>query len=243
SPAARLFKAQTPAIEPAPIHYYFTERRPVGGGFARDERIFRLGVGDDVPDLIYGPVNNGGPGFDGFRTDLVWLYFHDRANDSLLRLPNDETAIPVRDLRGTGLEVTQGMQDTANDLRLMSDKRTIVRFYVRSGKAEDVYGVTASLPGSNDFGYLGQLQPVNAAGKLITVRQSPTRTNLDQSFQFELPRHWTTGGRLSLTATVNPAERIIEDTVENNSASRQVDFTASPRLLVIYYNWSYDLGG
>ena len=238
-----LANAHITAIERDPTHYYFIERRPLGGGFAVDYRIFRLGVADSVPDLIYGPVSPAGPGLDSFRTDLTWLYFHNASDESLLRVPTDEAAIPVRDLRGTRLEITQGMQDTAQDLRLISDKRTIVRFYVRSGKPEDVYGVTASLAGSNDFGYLGQLQPVNNAGKLLTVRQSPTRTNLDQSFQFELPRHWTTGGRLSLTATVNPGERIIEDTLQNNSASRSVDFTASPRLLVIYYNWSYDLGG
>ena len=234
--------AHITAVERDPTHYYFIERRPVTV-FTSDDRFFRLGVGDEVPALIYGPVYNGGMGFDGFRTDLVWLYFRDRAQNSLLRLSTDEAAIPVRDLRARGLEISQGLQNTANDLRLIADKRTIVRFYVRSGRPEDVVGVTASLAGSNAQGFLGRLEPINAGGKLITVRQTPTRTNLDHSFQFELPLHWTEGGPLTLTATVNPAERIIEDTVTNNSSSRTVDFTPSPRLLVIFYNWSYDLGG
>ena len=235
--------AQVTDIERGPIHYYFIERRPVGGGFDREDRFFRLGVGDTVPDLIFGPINNGGPGFDGFRTDLTWLYFRDRVNERLLRLPTNQAAIPIYDLRGTGLEVTQGLQNSANSLRLIANKRTIVRFYVRSGSGADVGGVTASLSGSNQNGFLGRLEPVNAGGKLITVPANPLRTNLGHSFQFDLPLHWTTGGRLSLSATVNPFERLIEDTVANNSASRDVDFSPSERLLVIYYNWSYDLGG
>ena len=87
------------------------------------------------------------------------------------------------------------------------------------------------------------LEPINTGGKLITVLQNPTRTNLDQSFQFELPRNWTNGGRLSLVATVNPGGRIIEDAVGNNSISRDVDFTPTDRLFVIYFNFSYDLDG
>jgi hypothetical protein len=229
-------------IERGPIHYYFIERRSLGG-FEGGYRFFRLGVGDSVPDLILGPIVNNDPGYEGLRTDYTWLYFRDRGSNRLLRLSNFEAAIPIVDLRATGLEVTQGLQNSANSLRLIENKRTIVRFYARSGSGADVAGVTASLAGSNQFGFLGRLEPVNAGGKLITVRANPSRTSLDQSFQFELPLHWTTGGRLSLTATVNPAGRLIENIDSDNSASRQVDFLPSERLLVIYYNWSYDLGG
>ena len=44
-------------------------------------------------------------GFDGFTTDLSYLYFHNRATGTLLRLPNNAAALPVYALRGTGIEV------------------------------------------------------------------------------------------------------------------------------------------
>src|SRR5690606_1560498 len=96
-------------------------------------------------------------------------------------------------------------------VRLIADKRTIVRLYVRALSGSDVPGVTAWLSGSNADGFLGRLEPVNAGGKLLTVRRNPSRTRVTESFQFELPRHWTTGGPLTLTGTVNPAGRIAED--------------------------------
>lgn len=232
------------AVERGSIDYFFIELRPRGGGFEQDTfRFYRLGVGNTVPALIYGPITDNPLGYEGFRTDFTWLYFRDIARNRLLRLSTDEVAIPIVDLRATGLEVTQGLQNSAGSLQQIANKRTIVRFYARSGTGMDVAGVEASLAGGNEFGFLGRLEPVNAGGKLITVRANPSRTSLDQSFQFELPLYWTTGGRLSLTATVNPAGRLIEDVESDNNASREVDFLASERLLVIYYNWSYNLGG
>src|SRR6185436_14481740 len=106
-----------------------------------------------------------------------------------------------------------GLQNSANALRLIEDKKTFVRFYVRSGNGTDVAGVTASLAAANDNGFLGRLQPVNRNGKTITGRAAPTRTSLNHDFQFELPLYWTTGGRLTLTGTVNPAGLQVEEVV------------------------------
>ncbi len=224
-------------------NYYFIEARPTGEGHDVDGRIYRVSASDHVADLIYGPVFNGGSGLTGLRTDLTWLYFADRDEGSILRLSNDEAAIPVHDLSGTRLEITQGIQDAAQSVRLIANKRTLVRFYVKSELNEDVYGATAVLTGSNSLGDLGRLEPINLGGKLITVRHEPTRLNLDHSFQFELPANWTTGGQLTLRAYVNPDMRLLEDDTSNNRAQRTVDFTPSERLLVIYYNFNYDLDG
>ena len=76
--------AQISAITQARGNYFFIERRPVTGGFNAEERIYRLDFDADVPDLIYGPIQNGGAGFDSFHTDYTWLYFRDNSNDSLL---------------------------------------------------------------------------------------------------------------------------------------------------------------
>ena len=237
--------AEITAITRDAVNLFFIERRPVSGGFEHDHRIFRLPVGDSTPALLYGPVNNGGLGFDSFTTDLEWLYFHDRAAHTLLRTENNASAIAVHSLQATGLEVSQGLQNRANQLRLIAGKRTIVRFYVKSAIAlENVDGVTAALSGSNEQGFLGTLAPVNDGGKQIKVRFFPLRQNLADSFQFELPRSWTTGGTLTLSAKVNPAGRVVEDTTDDNSSDLgPIEFTPSPRLHVGYVNFWYPIDG
>jgi hypothetical protein len=144
------------------------------------------------------------------------------------------------------MEVTQGLQNYDNALRLIEGKRTIVRVFARATDFDqgDVKGVTATLQGSNQLGYLGAPDPINAEGKLITVRFSPQRTELGHSFQFELPRHWTTGGNLSLTATINPLGRVVEDVTANNTSTLSpIAFAPSRRLHVGYLNFRYVLDG
>ena len=110
---------------------------------------------------------------------------------------------PPANIRVTGIEVTQGIQDLANSVTLIQGRRTFVRVYVQSDGAA-VEGVTATLtasayiacsalqcpPGSQGT-LLGPLIPSNEHGPRITVRSDPKRTNLDDSFVFELPWLWT----------------------------------------------------
>lgn len=103
-------------------------------------------------------------------------------------------------MRVTGIEVTQGIQDLANSVPLVAGRRTFVRVYAQSVGAA-VPGVTAILSGVGTFcgprtcqsGALRTpLVPVNTVGTRITVRPNPKRSNLDDSFLFELPWQWTT---------------------------------------------------
>lgn len=122
---------------------------------------------------------------------------------------------PARHLRVTGMEVTQGIQDLANSVPLISGRRTFVRVYVQSdGPA--VSGVTASLSGAGTFctvggcvtNPLGSLVPVNTVKTAttetplthITVSPNPKRSNLNDSFLFELPWAWTNYRALRLHA-------------------------------------------
>jgi hypothetical protein len=234
------------AITRDTTRYYFVERRAAvpGGPFDRDDRIFRLSVGDSIPSLIYGPVNNGGPGFDSFTTDLTWLYFRDRQSRTLFRLANNAAAIPIRKLAAKGLEITQGIQARDNHVRLVEDRRTFVRFYVQSEGPTDVPGVTASLQGFRQQSLLGTLAPVNKVGKQIRVNRKPSRANIDDSFLFELPLWWTTGGPLTLSAVVNPSGGIVEDDFDDNtSTAAAINFAQAPPLQIGYVNFSYPFSG
>jgi hypothetical protein len=101
-----------------------------------------------------------------------------------------------------GIEVTQGIQDLANRVPLISGRRTFVRVYVQSdGPA--VPGVTTTLTGVGTYGTigglvtvpLGSLAPVNAAGPRITVRPLPKRSVLDDSFLFDIDLDQRNGRR------------------------------------------------
>lgn len=116
-------------------------------------------------------------------------------------------------LRITGMEVTQGIQDLSNSVRLISGRRTFVRVYVKADGAA-VEGVTATLSAIANIACapgtcppvgarLGPLVPVNAVGTRITVRPDPKRGNLDDSFLFELPWQWTQYQSLRLDAVLS----------------------------------------
>src|SRR4029079_5434112 len=51
---------------------------------------------------------------------------------------------PPAPIRVTGIEITQGIQNLANDVRLTPGKRTFARVYVKSDAA-DIPNVTATL--------------------------------------------------------------------------------------------------
>jgi YVTN family beta-propeller protein len=112
--------------------------------------------------------------------------------------PPDPVAQPP--IRVTGIEVTQGIQDVANSVLLVSGRRTFVRVHVVSD-GDAIENVTASLTGLGTYATIGTptgvnvplqaLVPINAAGQRITVRPAPKRSNIDDSFLFELPWEWT----------------------------------------------------
>lgn len=224
-------------------NYFFFERRPtVGGGpFDRDDRLRRLSVGSNTPVTIYGPVLNTA-GFEALATDFTHLYFRSRSFNSLIRLPNDSAAMPVRSLSAYGLEISQSILDVTNLLPLIEGRRTFVRFYVRSNGLTDVPGVSASLNVSDNGSFLGTLEPINWVGKLITVKTNPRRANINDSFLFELPLSWVkAGSRFTLTATLNPRQLIEEDSYLNNANQLVLNkaVQVSPRLPLEIITWQY----
>ena len=95
----------------------------------------------------------------------------------------------------TGIEVNQSIQDQGNGVMLIRGKRAVARVHVKSD-GPSVAGVTALLYRLSADGstVLGEpLIPSNNSGQYITVPASPNRTQLEQSFWFELPIEWTEG--------------------------------------------------
>src|SRR5579864_3369512 len=117
-----------------------------------------------------------------------------------------------------GLEVTQGVQNLKNDTPLVAGRATFVRAYVKNvASSPGPVSATASLTARDTATgtVLGTIKNSNAGGKIKILPQSvggpgPLRSNLDDSFYFELPNgtylgqpDWTKAGTVEFTFTAN----------------------------------------
>ncbi|MCG2768826.1 MAG: DNRLRE domain-containing protein, partial [Anaerolineae bacterium] len=153
------------------------------------------------------------------------------------------TPTPSTDLVADKLEVTQGVQDLNNSVRLVTNKRTYVRFHVHSTTGLHPTGaLLVAQRGSN----VTVLFPINAGS--VTVRPSPDRGVLNHSFLFELPSGYKTG-TVTLTAYMNPllfwpaTRDPVEWSYANNSATATVSFEPVSALNLVIYRVGYRLGG
>ena len=132
------------------------------------------------------------------------------------------------DLEATDVEVNQSVQNLSNSVILIEGKKTTVRLHVRVAEGIDLVRVRGRLEGTRGGSPLGTLLP---APPTAIARTSPDRAEKGQSFQFELPRSWTTG-TVQLTATVDPDNDYGESNEGNNSVSATVTFTPGEPLIL-----------
>ncbi len=119
-------------------------------------------------------------------------------------------AAPPPGVEITGIEVTQGIQDLDNSVRLVQRKRTVARVHVKrapgfTNQPMTMYlygiGLTCGLEGCNG-GTLGSIIPSNRSGPSLVVPESPRRHREGDSFHFSLPWDWTNETELRLHAVL-----------------------------------------
>lgn len=182
----------------------------------------------------YGPTLLSG--LQNLNTYDSYLFWHEDA--MVQRLPNDASALPQVNMYITGIEVTQGIQNLNNSVKLIKNRRTFVRVFVKA-EGTSVSGVTAQLSAPSIGA--GPLQPVNPVGTKITVRTNPDRNDLDQSFLFELPWNWTKENSLNLQANLNPYKVPLEPNYGDNVSNIAVSLDNSPALSVEFFRLNYNL--
>lgn len=218
-----LFEKRTIPCTPEPCFpssSYVLQRLPRGGGTA--DALYTYG-----PNFFSGP--------QGLATDGTFLFWQQEG--TVQRLANDATALPQINLRVTGMEVTQGIQNLSNSVLLVKNRRTFVRAYVKSDGAA-VSGVTARLIAPT---LEASVAPVNPVGTQITVRANPSRNDINQSFLFELPWNWTQQNTLNLRLELNPYKVPLEPNYGDNSSTLAVSFKPSPSLSVEFFRLNYTL--
>jgi hypothetical protein len=144
------------------------------------------------------------------------------------------------DLDIANVEVVQSIQDVNNSVVLVAGKRTFVRVHLASNAT--VNQVRARLSGLRNNQPLGfALLPLNPGG-VINVVPQPDRANLNDSFYFELPQTWISGGPITLVAEANPFADIAESNYNNNTFSLTPNFIATHPLRLLLINYQYQWG-
>lgn len=138
------------------------------------------------------------------------------------------TAGEVPDLVATGIEVTQGMQNLANDMPLVEQRVTVARVYVRTQDPEVAqFNVKAALAGVRDGQIIGVEYPEN--GPITARPDGGDRVNVDDSLYFYLPSAWRTG-EITLRAFVyagNPSAPF-QNEPDGMNNTVEVDVTFQP---------------
>lgn len=137
----------------------------------------------------------------------------------------------VDDLEAWELEVTQGTQNLANDMPLVTGRTTMVRAYVRSEK-KTVTGVRGILGGWRGKSYLGSV--VSSNQPIVANTSGGLRVNTDDSLYFHVPNGWTADGVTRFTVFVYQATVDFtfdkESDTDNNFMTEYVEFNAmAPR--------------
>ncbi|GAB4581507.1 MAG: BACON domain-containing carbohydrate-binding protein [Anaerolineales bacterium] len=193
-------------------------------------------------DVLYVSPINISFSLDDLKRDGDYLFW--RENGGLSRLPTNAEALPLTNMKITGIEVNQALQDIYHSVRLIKGKRTFVRVYV-SADGPPVAGVGAYLyrldSGGNTIG--GPLTPVNPVGQQITVKSWANRMDINQSFLFELPMSWVSSSSLRLRAVLNPWQIPPENSYADNTYNYgPFTLSDSPRLGVYFVSFGYSFG-
>ncbi len=171
-------------------------------------------------------------------TDGQFIFWAKDGN--LLRLSVNAAALPRINVRLTGMEITQGIQNTTNSVRLIQGKDTHVRLFARSDGAA-VPDVTARIYVSKDGGAeMGPFFPE----RNLTLTNNPNRLDANQSFTFHLPLWVVDGNTVRVRAALNPFGYPLEPAggdSDNSLTSSTFNLSPSPQLEVIFAEFNYTL--
>jgi hypothetical protein len=182
------------------------------------------------------PPGPSGPGGVVFTTTSTSLQVPSGLLD-----PGDPPFFP--DLKVTGVEVTQGIQDLQNRMPLVAEKKTLVRVYVGIDQPEgSPGGLIGETPdptvGPEGWSPVDGLLHLHRNGEehIVYADNAPitafvegsNRHEINQSLNFLLPTNWTTSGDVTITAFVwsdHPHTALyIESDPGNNFAQGTVTF-------------------
>lgn len=168
--------------------------------------------------------------------DQNYVYYYDYKRginqQGIRRLPLNASII-ARDLAIQGIEVTQGVQNLANEVELVADKPTFVRVLGTLVSGANAFNVEGRLYGKRNGVDLpgSPLRPIQRLPQFTSgipfIRDSAIRTWL-----FELPSTWR-NGNIELQAIIDPRNAQSDPALANNSRTQAVSFLNKAPLCVV----------
>ncbi len=139
------------------------------------------------------------------------------------------------DLRADALEVTQGIQNTANGAPLIAKKTTYVRGFAVNALGPRANNVTAWLYGTRGGSPLpgSPLKPINNPLSLA-VGGAWDRGRINDGWLYQLPASWIGAGQTSFRLVVDPAHVYTDPTPANNELTRALAFQSEAPACAIY---------
>lgn len=157
-----------------------------------------------------------------------------QSGGGIYRVEADAAAI-VRDLSASAMEVTQALQNLANDVPLTAEKTTWVRAYPQLITGPNANSVEARLVGLRN----GQPLPGSPLQSLNGSRSLVAGGNFDRAFMnsgylFRLPSSWTTNGLVTVRLEVNYRGNYVDPNPGNDMLSRTVNFQKKAPVCAVY---------
>ncbi len=210
-------------------YLFWTETNSV----ANDGRLRRMPIeGGPVEDIVTNMADIDSHIF----TDAHYVYFARTGVGlaGIYRLPFNASAI-LRDLAADAMEVTQGIQNLANDVPLVDNKATYVRAYGRSDSGPVAFAVEAYLYGTRNGNSLPG-SPLSALNGYRWLQPGTTynRDLINSSWLFRLPDSWTSAGTINLMVVVDARNSYSDSNLFNNTLSRNVTFAHKPPICTVF---------
>ena len=209
---------------------YTGATNPTGNPVGRLRRMPLVGGAavDIAVNLFYYP----GPVY----IDAGFVYFTSTTNfiASILKLPLNAGAL-ARDLTASALEITQGIQNLANDAPLAATKTTFVRAYGGEISGPNAPSVDAYLYGTRNGSPLpgSPLSPINGR-RALAAGVAYVRVQRDSGWLFQLPASWITAGNISLRLVVDPHGTYTDPNRANNELTNPISFTTRQEVCTIF---------
>ena len=224
------------------LYFFETISIPTGPFTAtRTHSLYRVGrTPNATPELLYSYNESDitPHSITRLTSNGEFLFWTEGAlpRQSLKRLPNNVDALPKIDMAITGMEITQGVQNNANSVRLVRNRETYVRVFFRGDQT--VNGATMRLYGTYNGIEHGPLLPLRATH--LTAKTAPDRNQIDDAFLFALPWEWSQQPSITLRAELNPFKVPQEPNYANNSLSGQTfNFSEGRAIDVIFVEANY----
>ncbi|MFN8442826.1 MAG: hypothetical protein U0175_18765 [Caldilineaceae bacterium] len=168
--------------------------------------------------------------------DQNFVYFYDTkrvTGPQGIRKIATSASVFARDVAISNIEVTQGIQNLANDVPLVVEKPTYVRVMGKQISGQNAMAVEATLAGMRDGSPLPG-SPLRPIGRLpqFQVGAPFSRDNASSTWLFELPLAWRSG-EVALTFMADPRNAQSDPNLTNNSQNFAVSFLNKAPLCVV----------